>query len=546
MLDGFNSCKCQNKEGKWIMVDELETMSRAQAEAPRIMTSDRVGSCTTINFWEGSPVIQRDQSSQCLEELFNNLNILVHKINSGHISISKEMITKAQRLYRFSDGVMISVQANTEQEERNPVEQFATDSAEMSGNIEKQRTVFAPVKEELSMHDSFTESIFPCDKDLTEILVSSSLLKKLEELKQALVKNHEAVKTESCDVNPLDPIPLGNQSLIPADLGNLSPHHFVIYRFGCYVVHLLCSSCGHSPLTVLLADSISTEVRTRCQNILYKNSFYYDANNRILYIKSTWLNNAGGFIVSILHTMAHIKAGIQINDGHPIFTEEFERGVAALGTTLFLTCCNTTDNGIEESKDTTVLDSEKWNNAKQLPCVQSIFEDLIHIKVPPETKFIEEILHDRLKKYTLFKLHSMLQQILEPSGKSRKFSVLEGRRAATVHPETDSEDKDEGFAEYNKQTRIAELEEEIDKTNEEFSLYTTKIAESNQQLKHLEQELRIQANSGQLWMQEPGDKCESLLEDFHNLLKKLSQARDMLSMLHLEILCTKQTEGTGI
>ncbi|XP_048418292.2 uncharacterized protein LOC125467021 [Stegostoma tigrinum] len=349
----------------------------------------------------------------------------------------------------------------------------------MSGNVEKQRTFSAPLKEELSM--------FPCDKDLTEILFSSSLLKKLEELKQALVKNHDAVKTESCNVNPLDPIPLGNQSLIPADLGNLPPHHFVIYRFGCYVVRLLCSSCGHSPLTLLLADSISTEVRSRCQNILYKNSFYYDANNRILYIKSTWLNNAGEFIVSILHTMAHIKAGIQINDGHPIFTEEFEHGVAVLGTTLFLMCCNTTDNGIEESKDTTVMDSENWNNAKQLPCVQSIFEDLIHIKVPPETKFIEETLHDRLKKYTLFKIHNMLQQILDTSGKSRKFSVLEGRRAATVHPETDSEDKDEGFAEYN--------------------------------------------------MQEPEDKCESLSEDFHNLLKNLSQTRDMLSMLHLQRRC---------
>ncbi|XP_043532727.1 zonadhesin isoform X4 [Chiloscyllium plagiosum] len=533
ILECFNSCKCQNKEGKWTLVEDLETMSRAQAEAPSTMTRDRFGNCTTINFWERSPVTQRNQSSQHLEELFNKLNVLVHKINSGHITISKEMIARAQRLYMFSDGVTVSAQTNTEQEETNPVEQFAVDSAEVSGNMEKLGTILPPVKEDLSVHDSFTDSIFPYDEGLTEILVSSSLLKKLEELKQALVKNHCALKTESCDVNPLDPIPWSNQNLIPADLGSLPPHHFVIYRFGCYIAHLLCSSCNHSPLTLLLADNIPTEVRAPCQNILYKNSFYYDANNRILYIKTTWLNNAGEFIVSILHTMAHIKAGTQINDSHHIFTEEFERAVAAVGTTLFLMCCDTTDNGTDDSKDTKILDSENRNKDKQLTYVQSIFEDLIHIKVPPETKFTEEILKERLKKYTFFTLHSMGQQILEPSGTSRKFPILEGKTAAAIHPEMDSEDKDEGVAEYNMQTRIAELEEEIDETNEAFSLYTTKIAEENQQLEHLEQELRIQANLAQ----EPGEECKSLLEDFRNLLKNLSQARDVLSMLDLQRRC---------
>ncbi|GCC23266.1 hypothetical protein chiPu_0001660 [Chiloscyllium punctatum] len=58
ILECFNSCKCQNKEGKWTFVEELETMSRVQAEASSTMTRDRFGNCTTINFWERSPVTQ--------------------------------------------------------------------------------------------------------------------------------------------------------------------------------------------------------------------------------------------------------------------------------------------------------------------------------------------------------------------------------------------------------------------------------------------------------------------------------------------------------
>ncbi|XP_072343856.1 uncharacterized protein [Scyliorhinus torazame] len=512
------------------MVEELETVSRAEAEASGIMLSDGVGSSTTVAFQERNTIIQRDQSSKRLEELLNNLLILVHKINSGHITISKEMIAKAQRLYRFPDGLTKPAEDYTEPEEMNPVEKLAFDSAEISGNIEEQRTVLSFAKEELSASESFAMSTPPYNEDITEILLSPPLVNKLKDLKNALLKNHHGDKTESCD-NQLDPIPLNDQSLIPADLGNLSPHHFVLYRFGCYISTLLCSSCGHSPLTLLLADSIPTEVSPRCQNSTYRNSFYYDANNRMLYIKSTWLDNTGGFIVSILHIMTHIKAGIQINDGHPTFIEEFERAVATLGITLFLMCSDTHE--AEERKD--AEDSENWNKTKHIPSLESMFNDLIRIKVPPETKFMEEILNGRLKKYTFFKLHGALQQILKPPGVSRRFSMQEGRSVAGNKPctETESEVKVEDLAEANTQTRIDELEDEVDKMNEHLALGTIKVSEYKQQVEHLEEELRIQANLAE----EPGEGCESPLEDFGKLLENLSRARDMLSMLHLQRGC---------
>ncbi|XP_051895661.1 uncharacterized protein si:ch211-286b4.4 [Pristis pectinata] len=508
LLEYLNPYKCQNMEGKWITVDKLETTTTANAEALDIMKGGR--------------------SSQQLEELFFKLHTLVCKINSGHITISKEMIEKAQELYGSPGSSAVPTQDKIELERANHV-----DSATISSTVQIRGTRSSLTKAEVSMPDSTR----PYSEKLTEILLSSSLLKRLEEIKQTLIKHQHDIKAESCDDLP-DAIPLSDSSLLPADLGNLSPRHFVIYRFGCSITHLLCNNCHHTPLTLLMADSVPNEQGIHCKNRSYTNGFYFDANNRILYIRTTWLDSVGEFIVLILHVMAHIKAGIQINDDHPIFTEEFDRTVATLGTTLFLVFCDTTSPVTEEHQDTEILDSENWEKNKQVPSIQSIFEDLIHIKVPPETKFTEEILNERLKKYTIFKLHNVLQQILRSTEMYRGLSVQKARRmidvTSAISTETvESDDKDKDLLESNTQIRILKLENEVDKMNEEFSLCTTKIAEYNQQIKYFEQQLRIQDN----FVQEHIGRSERPPEDFNNLSRNLAQARHRVSILHLQKCC---------
>ncbi|XP_072094444.1 uncharacterized protein [Mobula birostris] len=436
------------------------------------------------------------------------------------------MIEKAQELYGSPGSLDMPTQAQIKPERLDHV-----DSAKKSSTVQIQETCSSLIKEEVPIPDSN----LPYYEELTEILLSYPLLKILEEIKQTLINHQHELQTESSNNLP-DITPLSDHSLIPADLGNLSPHHFVIYRFGCSITHLLYSSCDYAPLTLLMADDVPNEQDIHCKNRSYTNGFYYDADNRILYIRSAWLNNVGQLIVLILHVMAHVKAGIQINDDHPTFTEEFDHAVAILATTLFEMFFDTTSSVAEVHQDAEILDSKNGGKNKLVPSTQSIFEDLIHIKVPPETKFMEEILNERLKKYTVFNLHNVLQQILKSTDTDKGFSVQKARQMTelTLGIGTETvESYNEDLLESNTQISILKLENEVDKMNEEFSLCTTKISEYNQQIEYLEKELRIQDN----FMQEHDRSLEMPPDDFSNLLRELAQARRKVSILHLQRHC---------
>ena len=99
--------------------------------------------------------------------------------------------------------------------------------------------------------------------------------------------------------------------LVPVDLNKVNSRTFVIYKFGCFVVDLLVAHCEHPPITLLLADKIPPN--HNLSHNAYRNSFYYDANNRILYMRTARLDSVGEFVLVLVHTMAHIKSGICLN-----------------------------------------------------------------------------------------------------------------------------------------------------------------------------------------------------------------------------------------
>ena len=95
--------------------------------------------------------------------------------------------------------------------------------------------------------------------------------------------------------------------LEPVDLNKLNARSFIVYKFGCFVSELVATHCQHAPVTILLADKIPPN-RNLGRNP-YRNSFYYDANNHILYIRTARLDSVGEFVVVLVHTLAHIKSG---------------------------------------------------------------------------------------------------------------------------------------------------------------------------------------------------------------------------------------------
>ena len=98
-----------------------------------------------------------------------------------------------------------------------------------------------------------------------------------------------------------------DSKLEPVDLNKLDARKFIVYKFGCFVADLVSAHCQHAPVTLLLADKIPPNERLR--NNAYRNSFSFDANNSILYVRTARLDTVGEFVVVLVHTLAHIKAG---------------------------------------------------------------------------------------------------------------------------------------------------------------------------------------------------------------------------------------------
>ena len=95
--------------------------------------------------------------------------------------------------------------------------------------------------------------------------------------------------------------------LEPMDLNKISSRSFVIYKFACFAKDLVSVHCRHKPITLLLAEKIPSN--KHLTHNAYRNSFYYDANNHLLYMRAARLDNVGQFILVLIHCMAHIKAG---------------------------------------------------------------------------------------------------------------------------------------------------------------------------------------------------------------------------------------------
>ena len=115
----------------------------------------------------------------------------------------------------------------------------------------------------------------------------------------------------------LDPLDAGwsnDTELVPVDLNKVSARSFVVYKFGCFVADLLASRCRHVPVTLLLADTVPASKELK--NNSYRNSFLYDANNRILYMRAARLETVGDFVLVLVHTLAHIKAGERNKKNH--------------------------------------------------------------------------------------------------------------------------------------------------------------------------------------------------------------------------------------
>ena len=108
--------------------------------------------------------------------------------------------------------------------------------------------------------------------------------------------------------------------LIPVDINELSPTHFIVYRYGVFITQLLQQSLDVPEVTLLLASSLPPNDYAKNA---FRNSFFFDHSRKILFIRQERMESVGDFVVVILHCLSHVKTGDLKDDRDPIFMREF-------------------------------------------------------------------------------------------------------------------------------------------------------------------------------------------------------------------------------
>ena len=209
-----------------------------------------------------------------------------------------------------------------------------------------------------------------------------------------------------------------DETLVPVDLNKLPARTFVVYKFGCFIVDLLTIHCQHVPVTLLLADKLPPN--PQLAGNAYRNSFYFDSNNRILYMRKERLENVGEFVLVLIHCLAHLKAENLRDDTEPSFVKEFHRGLAIVCDDLFFAryrrSCVPNSQNEDLEKVTELLDSNiksSQDNAARSDVVGELLDvKLLRGSSKDGVHFSREGLVERISKYSNFALSDKIQDLL--------------------------------------------------------------------------------------------------------------------------------------
>ena len=162
--------------------------------------------------------------------------------------------------------------------------------------------------------------------DYMDLLIRSPLFERVVEIETLLrdgVDGSTSLLPDGGDayIDSLDAQWVCQGETVAVDVNALSPSHFVVYQFGNFIVRLLSQEAyGFPRVAVLLAANLPPNNYRRNA---FRNSYRYQHKDGILFVRRERMENVGGFVLVVMHALAHVKVGDLKDDTNPHFIREF-------------------------------------------------------------------------------------------------------------------------------------------------------------------------------------------------------------------------------
>lgn len=393
----------------------------------------------------------KEEQEAILKEHSKDLAKLMNKMDADRMRMQSSLEERLKKRREAKRKAKVDELTNQNEEEKREFEekiQSERDRAQaeevmaLKESIHVDKLVSAKMESEAApppapqagtMPDSYRLAAPLSEGELASLLLSSPLYQKIEGIKSLLSggagkggASYSAPAPGEGYIDIKDDTLWGDDDeLVPVDLNTLPSRAFITYKFGSFVVDLLAVHCHHLPVTLLLADKLPSN--THLQRNAYRNSFFYDANNRILYVRAERMDNVGEFVLVLVHCLSHIACGDLRDDAHPGFLKEFHHALAVVCDDLFFARYRRTsalartlsslpaDENLESASR--MLLESVFGDAHTEADKSNVVEGLLDAKLlrganKDGVHFTNEGIVERLGKYSNFVVESKLRSFL--------------------------------------------------------------------------------------------------------------------------------------
>ena len=233
-------------------------------------------------------------------------------------------------------------------------------------------------------------------EDYVQLLMKSPVFQRVceieEMLKTGVDGSSSMLPNSKAYIDPLDAQWVCEGETVAVSVNELAPSSFVVYQFGNFVMRMLSQDEYRFPkVTLLLASNLPPNNYSKNA---FRNSYRYQRKEKILFVRQERMEHVGGFVLVVIHALAHIKVRDMIDDSNPQFLREFYRAMRICCQDLFF--ARSRSSGVTDRlgvvRGPTVLESA-FTGATTTAQKRNVVEELINVKVmgPSELNFSGEV-----------------------------------------------------------------------------------------------------------------------------------------------------------